>query len=166
MRVRDGAGLAVAGLLPKRLALWDVSRVGTRPVAAPQSPLAPAGTGPGPGGAASAGSVGQAGAATASGLRTALASLLASPSLGPHVGLLVSDLPSGQVIYGRHASTAFARRRRPPRSRRRWRRWTCRPTARFSTTVVGSGSSIVLVGGGDPTLAAGTPPVAGRTRGR
>jgi D-alanyl-D-alanine carboxypeptidase/D-alanyl-D-alanine-endopeptidase (penicillin-binding protein 4) len=159
-----GAGLAVAGLLPRRLALWDVSRVGTRPAAAAQSPLPPAGNGPGTGDVASSSSVGQGGAATASGLRTALAPLLASPSLGPHVGLLVSDLPSGQVLYGRHASTAFAPASTTKVATAVAALHVLGPTARFATTVVGSGSSIVLVGGGDPTLAAGTPPVAGYPR--
>jgi serine-type D-Ala-D-Ala carboxypeptidase/endopeptidase (penicillin-binding protein 4) len=158
-----GAGLAVAGLLPRRLAQWDVPRVAARPVAAPQSPLAingPRGRGSGAGGAASAGSAspGPAGSATTSGLRAALAPLLGAAALGPHVGLLVSDLSSGQVLYGRQAGTAFA-----PASTTKVATAVAAldalgPATRFSTSVVGSGGSIVLVGGGDPTLAAGTPP--------
>jgi D-alanyl-D-alanine carboxypeptidase/D-alanyl-D-alanine-endopeptidase (penicillin-binding protein 4) len=160
-----GAGLAVAGMLPRRLALWDVSRVGTRPVAAPQSPLAPAepaGSGSAAGGAASAGSAnpGPAGAATTAGLRTALAPLLGAASLGPHVGLVVSDLPSGQVLYGRHAGAAFAPASTTKVATAVAALHVLGPAARFSTTVAGSGGSIVLVGGGDPTLAAGTPPAA------
>ena len=34
-----GAGIAVARLLPRRLELWDVTRVGAGRVTAPQAPL-------------------------------------------------------------------------------------------------------------------------------
>jgi serine-type D-Ala-D-Ala carboxypeptidase/endopeptidase (penicillin-binding protein 4) len=100
------AGAAVAGLLPARLARWDVPRVGARSPAAPQPPLAAAG-GTGGGSVRSAGSAVGLGA-TPAGLKAALSPLLGSPLLGSHVGMLVTSLSTGQVLYSRHAASAFA----------------------------------------------------------
>src|SRR6266702_3229459 len=63
-----GAGVAVAALLPARLALWQVPRVATARIAAPAAVLTPA---------VSAGSL-----PTSQGLTSELAPLIASRSLG------------------------------------------------------------------------------------
>ncbi len=141
-----GAGVAVAHLLPARLALWQIPRVARAGLAAPGSVLIPAGAqGPVP---------------NRQRLAAALAPLAASRSLGPHVGLFVTDLDSGAVLYSRQAASGFE-----PASSAKLLTATAAlsvlgPSARFTTRVV-SGStrdSVVLVGGGDPTLAAGQPP--------
>ncbi|HEX3488930.1 MAG TPA: hypothetical protein VHU92_06285, partial [Streptosporangiaceae bacterium] len=79
-----GAGIAIAQMLPRRLELWDVTRVGAGRVTAPQAP---------PGAASGSAAAG----ATAAGLAAALAPLLASSSLGGHVGMEISSLATGQV---------------------------------------------------------------------
>ena len=166
------AGIAVARILPRRLDQWDVPRVGTRPAAAPAPPLRAADGAP----SAPAGSAAGAGVSTA-GLNTALGSLLSSPVLGPHVGMLVTNLATGQVLYSRAATSAFAPASTAKLATAVAALQVLGPAARFSTRVVtgapvtgsaaagksAGGSSvtnIVLVGGGDPTLAAGKPPAA------
>jgi serine-type D-Ala-D-Ala carboxypeptidase/endopeptidase (penicillin-binding protein 4) len=154
------AGAAVAGLLPARLARWDVPRVGARALAAPPPPLAAAGSRPATVSSAAAPGV------TSAGLRAALSPLLGSAALGSHVGMLVTSLTTGQVLYSRDAASAFAPASTTKLATAVAALHVFGPGARFSTKVVAGGpaaggarASIVLVGGGDPTLAAGQPPV-------
>jgi serine-type D-Ala-D-Ala carboxypeptidase/endopeptidase (penicillin-binding protein 4) len=88
--------------------------------------------------------------------------VLGLATLGKHVGAVVDDLSSGQVLLSRNASSGFA-----PASTAKLAVAVAAldvldPAATFSTRVVAgsSASSIVLVGGGDPTLAAGHPPAS------
>ncbi len=158
------AGLAVARLLPRRLELWDVTRVGAGRVTAPQAPLGAAG-----GAAATGGGI--SGGATAAGLSSALGPLLTSPSMGSHVGLLITSLATGQVLYSRHATSGFAPASTTKLATAVAALHALGPQARFSTKVVmtvkgageaggGATPQLILVGGGDPTLAAGQPPAA------
>jgi D-alanyl-D-alanine carboxypeptidase/D-alanyl-D-alanine-endopeptidase (penicillin-binding protein 4) len=78
------------------------------------------------------------------------------------VGAVVTDLSTGQVLMARLGTSAFA-----PASTAKLAVSTAAldvlgPGARFTTKVVAgpTASSIVLVGGGDPTLAAGRPPAS------
>jgi serine-type D-Ala-D-Ala carboxypeptidase/endopeptidase (penicillin-binding protein 4) len=141
------AGIAVAQLLPGRLALWRLPTVAQRSLATAGQVLPPA-LGPA--------------TATPAGVRALLAPELASVTLGPDKAAAVTDLSTGQVLYSQSGGTGFA-----PAS-----------TAKLATAVAALGvlgpghqlrtrvvagrnrSSIVLVGGGDPTLAAGRPPAA------
>ena len=143
-----GASVAVAAMLPGRLALWQIPRVAAAPLAAPASVLAPA--------AASAA------APTSRGLTAALAPLLTSRSLGRHVGVIVTDLATGSVLFSQ-AGTSPA----TPASSAKVATAVAAlsvlgPTARFTTRVVSGRApgSIILVGGGDPTLAAGQEPAS------
>src|SRR5215475_14948554 len=86
-----GAGAAVAVLLPPRLALWQVPRVAAARIAAPAAVLTPA---------VPAGAL-----PTSRGLASELAPLMASRSLGPSVGVVVTDLASGKVLFARSAGT-------------------------------------------------------------
>jgi D-alanyl-D-alanine carboxypeptidase/D-alanyl-D-alanine-endopeptidase (penicillin-binding protein 4) len=158
------AGIAVARLLPRRLELWDVTRVGAGRVTAPQAPLGAAS------GSAAKGP-GEGGAATAAGLTAALAPLLSSSSLGSHVGMVITSLATGQVLYARHATSGFAPASTTKLATAVAALHVLGPDTRFSTRVVlatkGAGASgggavpqVILVGGGDPTLAAGQPPAA------
>jgi D-alanyl-D-alanine carboxypeptidase len=143
------AGAAVARLLPPRLALWHIPVVTGRP-AGPAGPVLPA--------AGSAGADGTAAARAAQprGVAAALSRLPATPALGPHVGAVVTDLRTGQVLYSRAAGSAFA-----PASTAKLAVATAAlqalgATARFTTRVTaGPPGTIVLVGGGDPALTAG-----------
>jgi D-alanyl-D-alanine carboxypeptidase/D-alanyl-D-alanine-endopeptidase (penicillin-binding protein 4) len=151
-----GAGVTVARLLPQRLALWRQPYIANRGLAGAGQVLSAAtGTANSPPGI------------TMGGLSRALAPVVSSPAFGSQLGVLVTDLTTGRVLYSRNASSGFT-----PASTTKVATATAAlqllgPAARFRTTVVtgavvtGTGASrIVLVGGGDPTLAAGRPPAA------
>jgi D-alanyl-D-alanine carboxypeptidase len=143
-----GAGVAVARMLPARLALWQIPRVAKARQAAPGAVLTPAGErGPGP---------------DPRRLAAILAPLAASSSLGQRVGLIVTDLDTGAVLFARQAGSAFT----PASSAKLLTAVAALsvlgPSARLTTRVVTGANpgSVVLVGGGDPTLAAGRPPTS------
>ena len=81
---------------------------------------------------------------------------------GRSLGVLVTDLASGKVLYASDASIGFAPASTTKLATSIAAIAVLGPTARFTTTVVASpdARSIVLVGGGDPTLAAGSPPAS------
>jgi serine-type D-Ala-D-Ala carboxypeptidase/endopeptidase (penicillin-binding protein 4) len=157
------AGIAVARMLPPRLALWRLPTVASHSLAGAGPVLDPVAD-PADG---SAGSVqtGHSGyseqVATAAGVVAALAPVLGSATLGKHVGAVVDDLSSNQVLLSHDATSGFA-----PASTAKLAAAVAAldvlgPDATFTTRVVSGGaSSIVLVGGGDPTLAAGHPPAS------
>jgi D-alanyl-D-alanine carboxypeptidase/D-alanyl-D-alanine-endopeptidase (penicillin-binding protein 4) len=150
------AGVVITHILPSRLARWDVARVAGRSLASPGPPLKAANGVPGrsPGSAARRG-------ATPAGLSAAVTPLLAARSLGPKVGMQVTDLTTGQTLYSRHARTGFAPASTTKLATAVAALHVLGPAATFTTRVAaGTAGSIVLVGGGDPTLAAGTPPAS------
>jgi len=141
-----GAGVAVANMLPARLALWQVPRVVKAGVEAPGPVLAPA---------SARGQVPSRGR-----LAALLAPLLATHALGQHVGAVVTDLDTGTVLFSRNSGSGFV-----PASNAKLLTAvaalnTLGPSARFTTRVVAGPrpGQLTLVGGGDPTLAAGPPP--------
>lgn len=145
------AGLTVAQLLPGRLALWR--RPGIEAVR-------PTGQGEVLGAASGTATAGA--AATRSGVASALGPLLSASVFGPQLGVLVTTLSTGKVLYSSNPSAGFA-----PASTNKLATSVAAlqvlgPNARFSTTVVTgrTAGSIVLVGGGDPTLAAGRLPAS------
>ncbi len=145
------AGLTVVRLLPGRLAIWRPPSVAARQLAGATQVLGPA-----------TGASTRGGGATAAGVRQALAPVLGSSAFGPSVGVLVTNLTTGQVLYASNASAGFT-----PASTNKLATATAAldvlgPAARLTTKVVtgAANGSIVLVGGGDPTLAAGRPPAA------
>jgi serine-type D-Ala-D-Ala carboxypeptidase/endopeptidase (penicillin-binding protein 4) len=146
-----GAGLTVARLLPERFALWRQPHIAGTAVAGSGQVLS-----------AATGAESSSPGITVAGLSRALAAVTASPALGSHLGVLVTNLTTGTVLYARNATSGFT-----PASTTKIATATAAlqvlgPSARFKTTVVtGANSrSIVLVGGGDPTLAARQPPAA------
>jgi len=162
-----GAGAAVARLLPSRLALFQLPSI---------SATALASSGPVLRGATGSPSGGSGGQATATGVTASLDELIKSGNLGPRVGALVTDLSTGQVLYQLSPTVGLAPASTTKIVTAIAALDTLGPGARFTTKVIigagsragGSGSggtaggggsrsgraSIVLVGGGDPTLAA------------
>lgn len=144
------AGLTVSRLLPVRLALWQMPRI-----AATRLP------GSGVALAAATGSARGEAAATPAGVARAIAPLAGSPVFGSQAGVLVTDLATGQVLYSRNAAAGFTPASTDKLATSIAALQVLGPSARFRTKVVGaSDSAIVLVGGGDPTLAAGAPPAS------
>ena len=143
-----GAGVAVAAMLPARLALWQIPRVAAVPLATPAKVLTPAAA--------------TALAPTRRGLAAALGALLASRSLGSHVGAVVTDLATGRVLFSQAGTSPAAPASCAKVATAVAALSVLGPTARFTTRVVNGRTpgSIVLVGGGDPTLAAGQAPAA------
>ncbi len=146
-----GAGLVVARLLPERFALWRQPHIAGAALAGSGHVLS-----------AATGAVSTPPGITTTGLSRALAAVTASPALGSHLGVLVTNLTTGTVLYTRNATSGFT-----PASTTKIATATAAlgvlgPSARFKTTVVSGANSrsIVLVGGGDPTLAARQPPAA------
>ncbi len=149
--VTIAAGLIVARQLPRRLVLWRPAAVASRRPAGATPVLNPA-----------TGEADASGGATAAGVSQALAPVLSSPAFGQSLGVLVTNLATGQVLYASDADAGFT-----PASTNKLATAVAAlhvlgPAARLATKVVtGAGSgSVVLVGGGDPTLAAGHLPAA------
>lgn len=138
------AGVAVARMLPRRLALIQPLRVAALPEVHASPVLSRSGSG-GP-------------LPTSTGLASALTGLLSVPALGSGVAAVIADA-SGRVLYSRNGSAPTA-----PASTEKVATAVAAlevlgAGSRFTTRVVnGAAGSIVLIGGGDPTLAAGTPP--------
>jgi serine-type D-Ala-D-Ala carboxypeptidase/endopeptidase (penicillin-binding protein 4) len=151
------AGTIVARLLPERLDQWNVPQVR----AAGAAELAPPLPAAGPGTAASTSGRGKT-AITPAGLTAALTSLLTPAALGSHVGVLVTSLATGQELYASNATAGFAPASTTKIATAVAALSALGPDARFTTRVVAGAAptGIVLVGGGDPTLAAGPPPAA------
>jgi D-alanyl-D-alanine carboxypeptidase len=141
------AGVAVARLLPRRLALWQPPGVAASRLVGSRQVLGPASRVAGPA------------RSTPAGITRAITPVIGAPVFGSRLGVLVTDMASGQVLYASNAAVGFA-----PASTTKVATSVAAiralgPNARFTTRVVaGSANSIILVGGGDPTLAAGPPP--------
>jgi serine-type D-Ala-D-Ala carboxypeptidase/endopeptidase (penicillin-binding protein 4) len=135
------AGVAVARMLPSRLAAL---RVPTVAPGTPEHAAAVLGTGthddPLP---------------TTNGLNKALSGPLSAPALGPAVSALVADPATGRVLLSEHGSRLMTPASTTKLATGLAALAVLGPEARFTTRVVrGTGpDSIILVGGGDPTLA-------------
>jgi D-alanyl-D-alanine carboxypeptidase/D-alanyl-D-alanine-endopeptidase (penicillin-binding protein 4) len=151
------AGAIVAHLLPLRLDRWDVPQIAARAAGRVQPPLPAAGPGT-PGGAGAE----RSGAVTPAGLGPVLTPLLSAATLGSHIGIMVTSLATGQVLYSSDATSGFAPASTTKVATAVAALSVLGPQARFRTRVVAGAApaSIILVGGGDPTLAAGSPPAA------
>ncbi|NEA34459.1 D-alanyl-D-alanine carboxypeptidase/D-alanyl-D-alanine-endopeptidase [Streptomyces sp. SID13031] len=96
-------------------------------------------------------------APTAAGVQKALAAVLADPSLGKHHGVYVYDASRGKAVFSAGTAKPYV-----PASTMKLLTTvsaleTLGPDHRFTTKVVRSGNSIVLVGGGDPLLVSKRP---------
>jgi len=144
------AGLTVARMLPPRLARLHVAVLAARPVVNATPVLTPAG---GP-------SARAAGLPTASGLAAMLGRELPSPVTGAGLGIEVADAATGRILYSDNADEPVT-----PASTTKLVTAVASLAAlgagaRFITTVRQTGGTIVLTGGGDPTLAVNQYPSA------
>src|SRR5215469_2093990 len=144
------AGVTVARLLPRRFALWKSPSIAASRLVTPARVLGPA----------SPASVSV--RATTAGVARAITPVISAPVFGPALGVLVTDLTSGQVLYASNERAGFTPASTTKLATSIAAIRTLGPLARFTTTVVArpGGNTIILVGGGDPTLAAGPPPAA------
>jgi len=137
------AGIAVARMLPPRLAALRVPTVAAAPVAGGDAVLGSGtGTQDGP-------------LPTADGLRKALAGPLSAAALGPEVSALVADPATGRVLLSEHGGRLMIPASTTKLATGLAALAVLGDNARFSTRVVRGAApdSIILVGGGDPTLA-------------
>jgi D-alanyl-D-alanine carboxypeptidase/D-alanyl-D-alanine-endopeptidase (penicillin-binding protein 4) len=138
------AGLVVAHMLPPRLARLHIPVAAGRPVVNATPVLAPVGA---------PATYEQATASpTARGLAAVFGAALPSAATGTDVGIEVAT-GTGQVLYSANAGTPAT-----PASTTKVVTAVAAlealgPDARFTTTVRQVGNAVVLVGGGDPTLA-------------
>jgi D-alanyl-D-alanine carboxypeptidase/D-alanyl-D-alanine-endopeptidase (penicillin-binding protein 4) len=144
-----GAGAAVAHMLPPGLAALRIPTTAGGPQVAPAPVLAPAGASA----TRTLAGQSQAGLPTAAGLSAVLRAALPSADTGPGVGIEVADAQTGQVLYQDNASALAT-----PASTTKLMTAVATlavlgPDARFTTEVRQQKGTIVLVGGGDPTLA-------------
>jgi D-alanyl-D-alanine carboxypeptidase/D-alanyl-D-alanine-endopeptidase (penicillin-binding protein 4) len=135
------AGLAVVRMLPPRLAALRVPTVADGPLAGGDAVLG-TGTPDGP-------------LPTSNGLRNALAGPLSAPALGSQVSVLVADPVTGRVLLSEHGSRAMTPASTTKLATGLAALAVLGDDARFTTKVVRGAvpGSIILVGGGDPTLA-------------
>jgi D-alanyl-D-alanine carboxypeptidase/D-alanyl-D-alanine-endopeptidase (penicillin-binding protein 4) len=135
------AGIAVARMLPPRLAALRIPVAAARPVVT-ATPVLPAVTRPSQPGPAS------------SALAALIRADLPSDKVGSPIGVAVADAATGKLLYAENADSLAT-----PASTTKVATATAAlavlgPRARFATSVRNApGGGIVLVGGGDPTLA-------------
>ncbi|HEY1622988.1 MAG TPA: D-alanyl-D-alanine carboxypeptidase/D-alanyl-D-alanine-endopeptidase [Streptosporangiaceae bacterium] len=132
-------GIAVALMLPGRLAALRIPSVATGhvTVAGPVLRAGPAGPLP-----------------TASGLGSVLSGPLSSGQLGPDVYAIVTDPRTGQVLYSRDALQSATPASTAKLATATAALATLGESARFTTRVLSPRpGQIILVGGGDPVLA-------------
>jgi serine-type D-Ala-D-Ala carboxypeptidase/endopeptidase (penicillin-binding protein 4) len=145
------AGITVSRLLPARLAAWQMPSIAATRLPGSSTALA-----------AATGSASARAAATPAGVARVMAPIVGSPAFGSQLGVLVTDLATGQVLYTRNPAVGFAPASTTKLATSIAALQVLGPSARFRTKVITGprDSGIVLVGGGDPTLAAGAPPAS------
>ncbi|MGK5549626.1 D-alanyl-D-alanine carboxypeptidase/D-alanyl-D-alanine-endopeptidase, partial [Streptomyces sp. URMC 127] len=99
------------------------------------------------------------------GLAGALEGLLKDAALGPQTSVAVVDVATGQQLYGAGQDTPYTPASTIKTATAAAALAALGPDHRIDTTVVADGDTVVLVGGGDPTLTArpakeGAPPAA------
>jgi len=146
------AGVAVAHMLPPRLAALRIPVTAARPLIGAGQVLVPAGT---PTAATRSSAM-----PTQRGLSAMLSAALPAADTGPGVGIEVTDAQSGQVLYQSDAAALATPGSTTKLVTAAAALAVLGPEARFTTRVRQEGDTIVLVGGGDPTLAVNAYPAS------
>ncbi len=144
------AGLVVARMLPPRLARLHVPVAATRPVVNATPVLPSLGT--------TSSLTQRTAPTTVSGIAAMLSAKLAPSATGNGVGIEVADAATGQVLYSANASTPATPASTTKLVTAVAALGALGPDARFTTSVRQAGGTVVLVGGGDPTLAVNAYP--------
>ena len=139
------AGLAVAHMLPPRLARLHIPVTAAHAVVNATPVLAPVG--------AHATDARATAPPTASGLAAMLGAALPPAATGSGVGIEVADAGTGRVLYSANAGIPATPASTTKVVTAVAALTALGPDARFTTTVRQVGDTVVLVGGGDPTLA-------------
>ena len=139
------AGLAVAHMLPPRLARLHIPVTAAHAVVNATPVLAPVG--------AHATDARATASPTASGLAAMLGAALPPAATGSGVGIEVADAGTGRVLYSANAGIPATPASTTKVVTAVAALTALGPDARFTTTVRQVGDTVVLVGGGDPTLA-------------
>jgi len=149
------AGVAVVRMLPPRLAALRIPVAAARPVVRPGAVLAPvaASTGTSTGGSGAD----SASLPTAAGLAAMLGTTLPADETGP-TGVEVADARTGKVLYTQNAAALATPASTTKVATAVAALAVLGPDARFTTSVRKVSGGIVLVGGGDPTLAVNAYP--------
>jgi serine-type D-Ala-D-Ala carboxypeptidase/endopeptidase (penicillin-binding protein 4) len=142
------ASVTVARMLPSRLAALHIPVAASRPAVGSGTVLTPVGD-----------AGGADGLPTAAGLSSALGRVL-SGAIGPQLGIVVADASTGRLLYSRDGETLATPASTTKVATAVAALAALGPDARFTTRVVKSPDGIVLVGGGDPTLAVNRFPSA------
>jgi D-alanyl-D-alanine carboxypeptidase len=142
------AGVAVARMLPPRLAALRIPVAAARPMLRPGTVLAPVA-----GGTAGSGGSAQASLPTTSGLAALLAGTLPAGETGPRLGVEIADARTGKVLYAQNEAALATPASTTKVATAVAALAVLGPDARFTTSVRKVSGGIVLVGGGDPTLA-------------
>ena len=142
------AGVAVARMLPPRLAALRIPVAAARPVLRAGTVLAPAAAGNG-GAGGSAAAADQAALPTAAGLASLLGAALPAGETGPGLGVEVADARTGQVLYSQDASALATPASTTKVATAVAALAVLGPNARFTTSVRKVNGGIVLVGGGE-----------------
>jgi D-alanyl-D-alanine carboxypeptidase/D-alanyl-D-alanine-endopeptidase (penicillin-binding protein 4) len=150
------AAVTVARMLPPRLAALHIPVAAVRPPERPGTVLTPV---PGYGGT-TVQAADKSALPTASGLSALVASTLPATEVGPQLGVEVADAATGRVLYSDdgHALATPASTTKVATAVAALA--VLGPDARFATTVRQVSGGIVLVGGGDPTLAVHSYPAS------
>src|SRR5215469_15384234 len=118
------AGVTVARLLPRRFALWKSPGVAASRLVTSARVLGPA----------SPASVSA--RATTAGVTRAITPVISAPVFGPALGVLVTDLTSGQVLYASNATAGFTPASTTKLATSIAAIHSLEPNARFATKVV------------------------------
>ncbi|MFC0626970.1 D-alanyl-D-alanine carboxypeptidase/D-alanyl-D-alanine endopeptidase [Kribbella deserti] len=144
------AGCLALAMVPGAHAVPSSSRTATAPAAAVKAvPVLPAAKTEGV-------------ATTPAGVQKALAAALGHPSLGNHPGAIVYDVSRGRQLYAKGAGTTYVPASTLKVLTTLGSLAALGPDHKFTTKVVSTGgTSLVLVGGGDPLLVSRRPKAPG-----
>jgi D-alanyl-D-alanine carboxypeptidase/D-alanyl-D-alanine-endopeptidase (penicillin-binding protein 4) len=160
------AGVSVARMLPPRLAALHVPVAAGRPGVRAGDVLTPVLVASGLSGASGAsGASGKAaGLPTMSGLSAVMAATMPAAAVGPRLGVEVADAATGKVLYSDNASMLATPASTTKVATAVAALAVLGPDARFTTSVKRASGGIVLVGGGDATLAVNSYPASAYPR--